>query len=373
VVVDALDENEGGSRFLKMLVKFVNEAPQARRSLRGLKFLVTSRPRPDIVELCKRADTVCLHTLDRLEVQNDIRRYLNAELEVLQEDSLLNQIVDQADGLFIYAATAVRLAQVGGSNRLSAKELKPKIRVLLDRSKLGPGELSTDELYYYIVRDALLTIDKDLQRQRLEVLRAALTTEESVTCETLSGLLFIDQGTVEFTIGSLYAVLHTMEDGTIHWYHASFPDSILDERRFAYLFEGTHLPYRSPVLQQTFLAHHCFRVMESLIQFCNPEFSNSTMLFGLVHDFPSAAVYAVRNWVHHLHRSLTSTRGVILFTLLNRLIVFSEHYLPHWVGFFSITDGAVIDLLDSARELLFKVNLKLRGNYHVIMPYIYLL
>jgi hypothetical protein len=74
---------------------------------------VTSRPHPRIVQLCKRADTIHLHTLERSDVQKDIRLYLNAELNVLSGDptGILEQVATKADGLFVYAATAVRLAK----------------------------------------------------------------------------------------------------------------------------------------------------------------------------------------------------------------------------------------------------------------------
>ena len=49
VIVDALDEinDQGGLAFLKELLDTINAA-----ALRGLKFLVTSRPDPNIARLC---------------------------------------------------------------------------------------------------------------------------------------------------------------------------------------------------------------------------------------------------------------------------------------------------------------------------------
>jgi len=59
IVVDALDEIEdsGGSAFLEELLKTFSQG-----HLRGLKFLVTSRPDPDLAALCSsfNANAVCL-------------------------------------------------------------------------------------------------------------------------------------------------------------------------------------------------------------------------------------------------------------------------------------------------------------------------
>ena len=58
VVIDALDEiyGEGGSAFLRDLLETIDKG-----YLRGLKFLVTSRPDPNNAKLCSsfKSDTVC--------------------------------------------------------------------------------------------------------------------------------------------------------------------------------------------------------------------------------------------------------------------------------------------------------------------------
>lgn len=108
IVIDALDENEGGSDLLRSLLNTV-----AAHKLKGLKFLVTSRPDPAIVTLCESfdPDAVChLHTMEVTEVEKDINMYLQAALPALAEHEALIELARQARGLFIYAATVVRSA-----------------------------------------------------------------------------------------------------------------------------------------------------------------------------------------------------------------------------------------------------------------------
>ncbi|KAG6886715.1 hypothetical protein C0995_005628 [Termitomyces sp. Mi166 len=106
VIIDALDEIQdgGGSEFLKELLQTVENG-----ALNGLKFLVTSRPDPKIVDLCKSfsSDAIChLYNVSADEVNADILKYLKDKLPALRDDPGLSMIVQQAGGLFIYASTA---------------------------------------------------------------------------------------------------------------------------------------------------------------------------------------------------------------------------------------------------------------------------
>ena len=66
VVVDALDENDCRIKLLKELLCVVESG-----KLSGIKFLVTSRPEPTVVDMCKSfpKDVVCkLHEVDTVNV-----------------------------------------------------------------------------------------------------------------------------------------------------------------------------------------------------------------------------------------------------------------------------------------------------------------
>jgi hypothetical protein len=108
VVVDALDEIEGqgGSAFLRELLTTVNGG-----QLQRLKFLITSRPDPDLASLCKTfsSDAVCrLYDVPTDTVEADIVAFLKDKLPKLQDEARLTHLAQKADGLFIYAATVVR-------------------------------------------------------------------------------------------------------------------------------------------------------------------------------------------------------------------------------------------------------------------------
>ena len=64
--MDALDENDRRTNFLEELLRIVESG-----KLAGIKFLVTSRPEPTLVDICKLfpEDVVCkLHEVDTVNV-----------------------------------------------------------------------------------------------------------------------------------------------------------------------------------------------------------------------------------------------------------------------------------------------------------------
>jgi hypothetical protein len=95
-----------GPNFWKRLLRVIHAG-----QLAGIKFLVTSRPDPKIVNICKSfpPSAVCkLHEIDTANVQNDIEKYLREALPELKDEPELALLSQRAGGLFIYATTAVR-------------------------------------------------------------------------------------------------------------------------------------------------------------------------------------------------------------------------------------------------------------------------
>ncbi|KAG6876427.1 hypothetical protein C0992_013006, partial [Termitomyces sp. T32_za158] len=207
IVIDALDEIEGGkgSAFLKELLTTIND-----HCLSGLKFLVTSRPDPEIVHLCKQftSNAVChLHDIPQENVQEDIYKYLNASLSKLQNDSELVNLAKKADGLFIYASTAVKyISHPKGS---SLMEQQKKLKKLLESSFTMKKQFShIDEIYCQILYEAFIDFDNDDLNARLRILHTFLCAEERISSTLAAALVNskdIDQA--NNVVEKLYAVL----------------------------------------------------------------------------------------------------------------------------------------------------------------------
>ena len=174
VIVDALDEieGEGGFRFLRDLLKSINSG-----HLRGLKFLITSRPDPSLASLCKsfNSEAVCrLYEVPADTVNDDITRYLQEKLPALGEPQL-SELAKSADGLFIYAATAVRYIHPHSMSKreqinLAKKLLKSKIANSTGRSLI-------DNLYQQILL-AVFQMKRNLRSAWISCIRCFVLGNE---------------------------------------------------------------------------------------------------------------------------------------------------------------------------------------------------
>ncbi|KAG6852262.1 hypothetical protein H0H87_010427, partial [Tephrocybe sp. NHM501043] len=149
IVVDALDENQGGTMFLEHLLYAVGAT-----RLEGLKFFVTSREDEQISRLCNtlpEGTVLHLQNISKQTVQQDIELYLTKSLPDLHShivhQKLLEKLTKLSDGLFIYAATVVKMVT---ANHAAVIE---QVQIIEEIVNLG-SHLQLDGLYYEIVKKA---------------------------------------------------------------------------------------------------------------------------------------------------------------------------------------------------------------------------
>jgi len=306
IVIDALDEIDGksGSDFLRDLLHIIN-----KHHLRGLKFFATSRPDPDLVNYIKSFEDKQLYRLEEVpseEAQEDIAKYLNANLPHFVGSPEMDRLVSQADGLFIYAATVVKyLAD------LQEVEQKKLLDQLLATSTLGIPQTEEDEaplldqLYLQLLSNAFYNVPSAVRQDRLKILHTFICTAERTSTSVVANLVSTSDADsftklVDTVLAQFHAVLYTQHD-QVFWYHKSFPD---------FLFN----PGRSKKFWCNEVEHHrrlvesCFRIMNSGIRF---NIANIPSSFVLDHDnsmLPDAVKqnirpflsYSCRNWDYHL-------------------------------------------------------------------------
>ncbi|KAF5311272.1 hypothetical protein D9758_019005 [Tetrapyrgos nigripes] len=248
VVIDALDENGNGFLFLKKLLGAVRDS-----KLEGLRFLVTSRTEPHIAELCSSFEpgAVCrLQEVPVYEVQQDISLYLQQELSGLQKDTL-QLIVEQSCGLFIYAATVVKMAT--GSTGSTKGEQEYIIQELLNATSNSTNDHFLSKLYQQIVKDGLHHNNKGIQDKRLHILHVILCTVHALPADIIAQLTNTDKEDVSFVVNQLHAVMYVAHDGRIQTYHASFAD-------FALQYECSVGEVHASLVQ------HCYDIMKKTAQ-----------------------------------------------------------------------------------------------------------
>jgi hypothetical protein len=321
VVVDALDESDRGTEFLEELLRVIHAG-----QLASIKFLVTSRPDPKIVDICKSfpPNAICkLHEVDTTNVQNDIEKYLRDALPELKDEPELSLLSQRSGGLFIYATTAVRFISPPYTPP-SVSEMRFHLQTMLDPDPLtyhaDDSERSlVDELYERILGDAFR--DARVRASRLRILHAIICAESRIGMSVLADLTNTDQGTVQRVVESLHAVIFVSpKDGCVYWYHTSFPDFVFSQARANITISlrqnyPTHhtidLFCDLPVYHRV-LARRCFSIMQQSLHFnmCNLpssyEFDSDVpgIEAAIEETFSPTLRYASRHWAKHLLQAM---------------------------------------------------------------------
>ncbi|KAI6043169.1 hypothetical protein EDC04DRAFT_2653553 [Pisolithus marmoratus] len=233
VVIDGLDEcssQQGICRLIEWLRE--NKPP--------FRFLLTSRPEHQIKTCfqCVRDTAVGVHPLLLRESEDDVRTYFVQELEKVRQerlagcavspgclwDSSIDKLVEKSQGLFIYAATAVRYILRQGS---SITRLE---KVLNLHNGLDP-------LYAQVVEDAKEWDYFDIVMGSLMYLRYPLGIDELCKILHASGRrLGIHE--IRNALAGCHSILRIPEDGAedIGFCHPSLRDFLTDEHRSKELF-----------------------------------------------------------------------------------------------------------------------------------------
>ena len=362
VVVDALDEIEdhGGYEFLRELLDEVNS-----RKLRGLKFLVTSRTDPDLVELCKSflSMPVCrLQEVPTAEVESDISTYLHVKLPALRSEPELIDVAKRAGGLFIYAATVVRY--LTPRRKITLAEQRVLMRKLFSQSFVtSSAHGRIDGLYRHVLQQAFSGLDGEILDSRLQILHTFLCTIERTSTSIAAILLTQPQELVEAVLGELYAVLY-IKDGQILWYHASFPDFIFSEKRSRVELDGQMVDMScTSAVHNALLAKSCFQIMMKKLRFniCNipssflSDSEDSELKQRIEQHITADLQYACQHWAQHVEQAESMDN--------NHLCDLMKKFLPtqilFWVEAMNLLllSGKCARMLQKARKWAMEVRI----------------
>jgi len=368
VVVDALDEIEhrGGSAFLEELLRMTEKS-----HLQGLKFLVTSRPDPDLAKLCSSftSDAICaLYDVPTDTVKADIATYLQAKLPKLWGTPEINDLMHQADGLFIFAATAVRY--ITPRPKMSKREQVRLLRELgihADGStgSRNPNVSPIDALYKQVMFTAFGGLNDILLQDRLCALHTLLCTQERVSTSVAGELLSDDPDMaelVDLVVEELHAVLYVKEDRVL-WYHASFPDFFFSQARSGSILLSTDSRtvdmHCDEAAQHARLARSCFRIMKSHLRFNICELPSSFLLDSEVPDLKhriranirDSIRYSCLHWAQHFAQTLSDSDG------RREIGDFLQLKVLFWIEVVNLLDSRArcVPMLQQARKCILTV------------------
>ncbi|KAG8724602.1 hypothetical protein FRC09_016745 [Ceratobasidium sp. 395] len=304
VVIDALDECDDQGGVAKVITTLLSHAAEL-----PVKFFVTSRPEPKIVDQMRKQEAdgvrheLRLHELKSTVVRQDIATYLTAKLAPAGlSGEELSILVLRSGVLFIYAATVARFIEFDGFSGC-----KQRLQLVLDASATLTNESdeALDELYTTILQTGLEMkgLTRAEKAARETVLKHVVCAREPLSLDVMAGLLQVDNTVqVSAALRSLQSVLSIAESGVIGTLHESFPNYLLNPARSGRF-------YCDPGRHHARMAQQCF----NLIKVPNPPFNicnleSSYLLDDEVSDIDrrvdqaisQALLYACRYWAAHL-------------------------------------------------------------------------
>ncbi|EIM85615.1 uncharacterized protein STEHIDRAFT_59318, partial [Stereum hirsutum FP-91666 SS1] len=335
IVIDALDEidEDGGPELLRSLIKaMADEGPSC---MRGLKILITSRPHPSIVDMAQSLSHDAIYHMEDIEKQKgreDIMKFLVNSLPELGTSyrDALEGLADLSNGLFIYAATVVRLISRRGLSTMQKAKRMTAIILEQNARPLRGESLLVDNLYADIIRDSINSHEDETKNFRLTALHGILCALRPLTIHELAELISEDSDdadpeAVRLLVDDLHAVTYISND-CIYTYHKSFSDFFFDERRC-----GQEIICEADASHHV-LARGCFRIMKRSLRFNICNLPSSYLFDSEIKDLHESItknitgvaglVYACRNWPSHLIKICTASEA--LHCLLHQLLAFSQ-------------------------------------------------
>jgi hypothetical protein len=277
IVIDGLDECASQDGICKLIELICKKSP--------FRFLLTSRPEPRIeANFFYHGHNPLILSLT--ESGDDIRRYLvehlgelwrkqgrlNREQLLWPSESNLKQLVEQSEGLFVHAATAVR--HIAGKGA-------PENR-LRDILKLHKG---LDNLYIQVIEEAS---EWDCFSM---VMGSLLYLRYPPSIDQLSSILqpfynHLTKSGLLYALGGCHSILAITNDYTpIEPYHASLRDFLTDQSRSQTLFHP-------PATSHGRLAFACLSAMTRAFNEGKP-----------------APEYALVSWYYHSCSFLSAGEG----------------------------------------------------------------
>ncbi|KAL5526912.1 hypothetical protein ACEPAF_8639 [Sanghuangporus sanghuang] len=333
IILDALDEcgNADSRRALLNLLKTKFALLPSK-----VRILITSRPERDIMK-----DLATKTQINHVELAhatedgtNDVALYIREEMENEFGDEVqklakeIQVLCKAADGLFIWASTAVRMVRSPIDPRQNLQKLVENIRRL--------GEHGLDSLYATALKGTGIwqSYSKD---EGTAVLGLILAAKESMTGAVIAAFLGLEEETVDPILRQLQSLVSYEPGKPVRLHHASFADYLLSSDR-----SGKEPWHIDEVRQKQVVTERCFEIMAKNLRF---NICNLTSSFILNEDVPGLQTriannirpqldYACRFWAVHMCELSNSD---VSTELKDRMKTFGNEHLLYWLEVLSLT------------------------------------
>jgi hypothetical protein len=333
-VIDAMDECESDAD-ITLILQFLVEA-QSLKKVR-LRVFLTSRPNTPIrhgfdqISEDKQRHIV-LHNISTLVINHDISVFLSYKLQVIGRENyfpdnwlgvdIIADLVQKANGLFIWAATACRF--IGGP---FAKEQIGMILAGEIDAESPDGHLN--HLYTSVLQSSIPQKYSEKLKQELysllrNILGSIAILLSPLSINSLSRIL--REGRVGVAIKDLHAIIDIPKDQNqqLRLHHPSFRDFLLSEDRCGEFWVDEKEAHQN-------LATRCIQLMSQTLKKDICEMHAPGSQAGQVESswiekcLPPEVQYACLYWVQHLQRSGSQARDG------EEAHRFLQAHLLHWL------------------------------------------
>ena len=256
LVIDGLDECNGGEHQSEILRILRVALLQLKSSLPTLYLLIASRPEPAIAAVFDNELSDITHRLvldDNYHPDHDIAVFLRSSfadifrrrharfpsMSALPQpwppEDVISFLVRKSSGQFIFAATVIRFIDVDRKVPTTQLQLILDICESVDSSSFATNPFALlDELYSHVLKSSEET------ERAISIFGAIfyLNRANNSTLEFLQALLRLEPEDITMIFWDLHSILHipVSVKNPIYFYHASFRDFLMDRHRSGNLY-----------------------------------------------------------------------------------------------------------------------------------------
>jgi hypothetical protein len=257
-----------------------------------------------------------LHNISPVIVDHDISIFLEYNLRLIGRERALDanwpgehvikRLVQNASGLFIWAATACRFIHDG------KKFAERRLSIVLQSD--GPNsapEKHLNEIYITVLKQSIYPDHTDEEKEGLysmirRILGSIAVLFSALSTESLSSLLHITKKDIDQTLEDLHAILDIPEDQSrpLRLHHPSFRDFLLDKNRCGDLRFWVDEKQTHQALAASCILVMSISLKQDICGVRSPGVLVSDIGSSQVEQcLPPEVQYACLYWVQHLQKS----------------------------------------------------------------------
>jgi hypothetical protein len=365
IVIDALDECDS-EQDIGELLRLISQAKDINGC--SLRFLITSRPEVPVKHGFDKISYVnfydyALHKVDDRMVKDDIIVYLTSELGSINQKYSGSEVdwpskedvrclAEKAGKFFIYAATACRFIDQGGSSLF-----KERLSEILEDDSDGTEEI--DKMYTQVLEHHIRSFrdkDKKLFFERFQhIIGTIVILFSPLAVVALNELLPhsshtskpIKMETIKRTLSPLGSILDipNSDKALIRLFHLSFRDFLLNNERCNNNF---WIPEEK---MHSYLVDCCIRLMSTTLKqnICDLQgsgvFTNEVENSRVMERLPQHVQYACQYWTKHLERLKELHGNAFDLRDYDQVHKFLKKHFLHWLEALSLMGKTPLSVL----------------------------